>query len=509
MSARAKRRHDFRTCLASLNTLYLRIHSFLAFERIFKSIIFVMSNSIASNRSTLKEFLASIATIQGDLSNITAPPFVLGGFSTAELPQYWADHPSLFVAPALGKDAQTRALLVLKWFLGSLKNQQYAGRNEEDGVKKPLNAFLGELFLGQWNHGSIGETRLVSEQVSHHPPVTACYLWNDKHGIRAEGFTQQEITFSGSVSIKQKGYAVLRIEEYEEDYLIPVPNVKVKGILGRTPYPELVGTYSIISSTGIVSEIKFKGKGLIGSGSKNGFEARTYSLDTPNSNLYVVSGSWNGNFTIENAKTGEVDVFDTNAQKSIPITVPDRSEQDPWESRRAWSSVIDALGRGDMKGTAEAKSVVEEGQRKMRKDEEAQGKSWKRMFFQQQQSDPLFDKLSAACAESFTVDPKGGIWKVNKQTIQSMQKPFHGNLTPTGQANAQSQGDSDGHTEIPESPKVQSEANGVIVYPNGHKEVLAEEAVEKQAGQASHEESIQDAYIEEMLRAKYQSAQRQ
>ncbi|KAJ4301669.1 hypothetical protein N0V90_003762 [Kalmusia sp. IMI 367209] len=395
-----------------------------------------MSNSITSNRSTLKEFLASIATIQGDLSNITAPPFVLGKFSTVELPQYWADHPSLFVAPALEKDEEKRALLVLKWFLGSLKNQQYAGRREEDGVKKPLNAFLGELFLGSWEDSSLGETRLVSEQVSHHPPVTACYLWNDKHGIRAEGFTQQEITFSGSVSIKQKGYAILHIDEYEEDYLIPVPNVKVKGILSGTPYPELVSSHSIISSTGIVSEIKFEGKSMfgLGSGNRNGFEARTYRTATPKADLYTAKGSWNGNFSIYDAKSGEeVDNYDVNTQETYPLTVLDRSEQDPWESRRAWGEVIDALGKGDMKGTTDAKSTVEEGQRQMRRDEEARGEQWERIFFRRHDNDSLFDKLSIIDKDSFTIDPEGGIWKVDSNAIRSVKKPYHGDILPTGQ----------------------------------------------------------------------------
>jgi hypothetical protein len=109
----------------------------------------------------------SIATIRGDLSNITAPPFVLATKSTVEYPASWAEHPAIFVAPAAEPDPQRRALLVLKWFLAALKQQQYAGRDEKDGVKKPLNAFLGELFLASWDgaEGVQGTTRLVSEQV--------------------------------------------------------------------------------------------------------------------------------------------------------------------------------------------------------------------------------------------------------------------------------------------------------------------------------------------------------
>ncbi|KAF2129612.1 hypothetical protein P153DRAFT_367002 [Dothidotthia symphoricarpi CBS 119687] len=393
-----------------------------------------MPGSIASNRSMLREFLASIATIQGDLSNITAPPFVLAENSTVELPQYWADHPKIFVAPATEPDAEKRALLVLKWFLGSLRNQQYAGRGEDEGVKKPLNAFLGELFSGSWKDKELGETKLLSEQVSHHPPITACYLWNDKYGVRAEGFTQQEITFNGSVSIKQKGYAVLHIDKYDEDYLIPVPNIKVKGILGGTPYPELHGEYSLISSNGYVSHVKFGGKGFFGGGTKNGFEARLFHVDRPDEDIYTAKGAWNGSSTIQDARTGkDVETFDINALPSMPLEVADLEKQDGWESRKAWKDVIAALRNGDMKTTVNAKSVVERGQREMRKDEKARGETWKSVFFQRVQQDPIFDSLAFHDNNSFTVDRGGGIWKINTDAVENAKKPYHGGLLPTNE----------------------------------------------------------------------------
>ncbi|KAH9881932.1 hypothetical protein J1614_001103 [Plenodomus biglobosus] len=392
-----------------------------------------MSNDIVSNRSTLKEFLASIATISGDLSNITAPPFVLAENSTVEIPQYWADHPHLFVAAASEPDAEKRALLVLKWFLGSLRNQQYAGRKEEQGVKKPLNAFLGELFLGSWKDVELGETRLVSEQVSHHPPITACYLWNDKHGVRAEGFTQQEITFNGSVSIRQKGYAVLHIDRYDEDYLIPVPNVRVKGIISGMPYPELQGSYSLVSSSGYVSHVKFEGKGFFGTGTKNAFSARLYHCERPNDVLYTVKGAWNGVSTISDASGADLETFDVGKLQSARLEAPELSQQDPWESRRAWGDVIAALRRGDMRGTTNAKSCVEQGQREMRKEGETQGKQWRSLFFQTVQQDPVFEQLSVHDAASYIVDRKGGIWKVDVDAVRNAKKPYHGDLLPTNE----------------------------------------------------------------------------
>ena len=114
----------------------------------------------------LLTFLQSISSFNGDLSSLTAPPFILGTTSLTEFSSYWAEHPDVFVAPAAEKDPARRALLVLKWFLTTLKSQ-YCSRSDKLGSeKKPLNPFLGELFLGQWEDGA-GTTELVSEQVRY------------------------------------------------------------------------------------------------------------------------------------------------------------------------------------------------------------------------------------------------------------------------------------------------------------------------------------------------------
>lgn len=120
----------------------------------------------AQNKGSWSAFLKSIASFNGDLSSLTAPPFILSSTSLTEFSSYWAEHPNLFVAPAAEKDPQRRALLVLKWFLSTLK-QQYAGRSDKYGnEKKPLNPFLGELFLGKWED-AFGTTELISEQVRY------------------------------------------------------------------------------------------------------------------------------------------------------------------------------------------------------------------------------------------------------------------------------------------------------------------------------------------------------
>jgi hypothetical protein len=131
----------------------------------------------ASSRSALSKMYShlseltlsqSIASFNGDLSSLTAPPFILSTTSLTEYSAYWAEHPPLFVAPAKEEDPAKRALSVLKWFLSTL-HQQYCTRSEKLGSeKKPLNPFLGELFLAKWeDNGDIGDTVLISEQVRY------------------------------------------------------------------------------------------------------------------------------------------------------------------------------------------------------------------------------------------------------------------------------------------------------------------------------------------------------
>ena len=127
----------------------------------------------------------SIASFNGDLASLTAPPFILSGTSLTEFSSYWCEHPPVFAAPARESDPAKRALLVLKWFLTTLK-QQYASRSEQYGnEKKPLNPFLGELFLGKWEDEA-GVTELISEQVRcvHHQPHPLSVSPSTNHSTR-------------------------------------------------------------------------------------------------------------------------------------------------------------------------------------------------------------------------------------------------------------------------------------------------------------------------------------
>ncbi|KAF2226275.1 hypothetical protein BDZ85DRAFT_48190 [Elsinoe ampelina] len=360
-------------------------------------------------KGSWSSFLKSIASFNGDLSSMTAPAFILSTTSLTEFSAYWSEMPQLLVAPAAEKDPQKRAMLVLKWFLSTLK-QQYSSRNEKLGSeKKPLNPFLGELFIGKWEDAA-GETQLVSEQVSHHPPVTAYSIWNKKHGVRLEGYNAQKASFGRTINVKQVGHAKLTIDAFNESYLITLPALHIEGLISGSPFVELEKSTYIVSSTGFTSKIDYSGRGWL-SGKKNTFTATMYPSGKEKETIYVVEGHWTDNFTVKDGKKNTVDSYDAKKTPKTPLKVKPVEEQDPLESRRAWGKVAKAIEKGDLNTTSHEKTIIEEEQRALRKKEKEEGKEWQRRFFTRVEKDEVFEKLiKEVPGGSIEADQTNGIW---------------------------------------------------------------------------------------------------
>lgn len=374
--------------------------------------------------------------MKGDLANITAPPYFLAPMSVTEIGTCWVERPSLFAAPASEPDPQLRAVLVLKWILASLSSQLYIDGAPGHGIKKPLNAFLGEIFQAQWFDGK-ATSNLVSEQVSHHPPITAVYMWDDANGIRGEGYARVEMTFSGSVDIRQTGHAMLHIDNYDEDHLIFLPDCSTRGFMSGVLFPEISGTYHIVSSSGFVSEIVFSGTTLLGRGQKNAVNATTYRRDDPSKTpLYTTSGCWSDRFTIYKGSTTDVlEVWDParTENAAATTTTPPLEEQDCWESRRAWKEVIAALRRHDFGDAVTAKSKIEEAQRHMRAAEKENKVTWQPLLFAPLQGAyEVFERLGSAVGWDLKADRTKGVWKVQQERVSSFNRPFHPGMTPLG-----------------------------------------------------------------------------
>ncbi|QLQ81451.1 hypothetical protein HG537_0F02120 [Torulaspora globosa] len=402
-----------------------------------------------ASSSSWTSFLKSIGSFNGDLSSLSAPPFILSPTSLSEFSQYWAEHPDLFLEPALIDEENyrersvadpeveslemARMLAVVKYFVSTLKSQ-YCSRNESMGTeKKPLNPFLGELFVGKWEnkeHPEFGETVLLSEQVSHHPPITAYAIFNDKNNVKLQGYNRIKSSFSKSLmlGVKQYGHALLEVGQ--QSYLITLPPLHIEGILVAAPFVELEGKSYIQASSGLLCVVEYSGRGYF-SGKKNSFKARIYrdSKDSKDKDkaVYTISGQWSGTSKITKHTGGtkgkdqtSTVFYDATRTPAEHLKVKELKDQHPLESRKAWKDVADAIRLGDFDLIGRTKTELEEKQREMRKDEQANGVSWQRRWFKDvdyslnpkdavyvPEQDDIFKMLTSRCNLSTKNVPSG------------------------------------------------------------------------------------------------------
>lgn len=377
-----------------------------------------------SKSSSWTSFLKSIASYNGDLSSLTAPPFILSPTSQVEYSQFWGEHPDLLIAPNFIRndneelDSTERIVAVTRWFISTLRSQ-YCSRNESLGSeKKPLNPFLGELFLGKWEdtskEGNLGETILLSEQVSHHPPITGYSIFNDKNKVELQGYNGIRASISTtSINVKQYGHAILEYKDINEDFLITLPPLHIEGLLVASPFVELEGKSIIQSSSGYISVIEYSGRGYF-SGKKNSFKARIFksladSHDKHNA-LFTISGQWSGQSTIykgysTSSKESEL-FYDAKAKNPEHLKVKPLEEQLELESRKAWKTVADAIKAGNFDLIHQEKSQLENDQRELRIKENLNGVKWETKWFEEvdlkelpslnEKTDPFFSLANLA-----------------------------------------------------------------------------------------------------------------
>lgn len=188
------------------------------------------------------------------------------------------------------------------------------------------------------------------------------------------------------------------------------------------PFVELNDKTYITSSSGFTAKIDYSGRGWV-SGKKNSFTATLYPTGKESSILYTVTGQWNKTFEVREGKKGAViDQYDAEASKVTPLTIAPLEEQDPLESRRAWSKVAAAIAIGDMDITGIEKSKIENDQRALRAKEREDGTTWERRYFSNVETDALLDSLAPKIDLLVEADKTGGIWRFDEKKTANVVK---------------------------------------------------------------------------------------
>ncbi|KAI8968893.1 hypothetical protein BDF20DRAFT_827578 [Mycotypha africana] len=291
----------------------------------------------------------------------------------------------------------------VKWFISSL-NASYSRRVPKgEWEKKPYNPVLGEQYMMKWGDvAGCGETDVLVEQVSHHPPITGFYITNKQNGISLNGHTGQKTRFSGtSLLVDQVGQSVVTLHNRNnERYMFSCPSVTVNGIWYAAPYVELAGTSYIQSTSGLYCTIEYSARGWV-TGAKNRFKCYVRrNGENPKNYICKMEGQWSGKSTITQHGAKHSEPFLDVAQLTpAPMIVKDISEQGEMESRKIWQKVSEAIRANDSTLAGVEKSKLENQKREEKAAREAAGQTWEPNYFSWNAEEPTVVELQHKLTE--------------------------------------------------------------------------------------------------------------
>ena len=338
----------------------------------------------------IKEVVSNIKP-GSEITNIKLPASVLDAESTLEKTKKSMQRGELLQDICAAQDPEARFLNVLRFNLSGLARERFG--------KKPYNPVLGEVFRCCFPHrGAGGETVLVAEQVSHHPPITALHLRNDTLGIRMNSYTAPESRWWGnSLDVKLLGEIRLVLTKFDnEEYLITRPYIHLTGFfMGRQRF-EFCGTSTFrCERTRLAAEIEYKVKSALNiRADSQTISGRVYNLDTGNT-IYTLDGQWDKKVTLTHATTKAQRVlFDYEAvlnEKSMVAVLPPEEETEESFSTKVWASCTRAIRSGNTLAANTEKRKVEEHQRCLRKERHNAKIEWQHRYFQKRSEGGGYD----------------------------------------------------------------------------------------------------------------------
>ncbi|XP_040294635.1 oxysterol-binding protein-related protein 2 [Bufo bufo] len=153
---------------------------------------------------------------------------------------------------------------------------------------KPFNPLLGETY--ELTREDLG-FRLISEQVSHHPPVSAFYAEGLDKDFIFHGSIYPKLKFWGkSVEAEPRGTITLELLKHKEVYTWTNPTCCVHNVIIGKLWIEQYGTMEIVNhSTGDKCVLNFKPCGLFG---KELHRVEGHIQDKNKKKLCVIYGKW-------------------------------------------------------------------------------------------------------------------------------------------------------------------------------------------------------------------------
>eukprot|EP00842_Homolaphlyctis_polyrhiza_P004801 jgi/Hompol1/5321/HPOL_000765-RA len=271
-----------------------------------------------------------------------------------------------------GKDPLDRMLRILRfWFSRDTKWKT-------NQLRKPYNPVLGEQFVCEWkvplkNLESLGSpkqasqatlstaestaqlpteqdactVRCITEQISHHPPISAFKYFTADERVVATGLDHVIAKFTGTSFKVGPGEhndgIYITLKEHNEVYNITHPWATVHGWITGSPYIVVTDqTVVLCPETGLKAILEYKEESffgrpkfaVVGKIFKYNYEKDRHLTDKQRKDgeklnkipdadvLCTITGAWNGKITYRLSGSKEdVLLFDMNASEIMPKIV--------------------------------------------------------------------------------------------------------------------------------------------------------------------------------------------
>ncbi|KNC96862.1 uncharacterized protein SPPG_07694 [Spizellomyces punctatus DAOM BR117] len=354
--------------------------------------------------------------------------------------EFWnyMDRPDYFVTIPDGEDPLERMLRVIRWWYS--KDTKW----KDQRIRKPYNSILGERFLCWWdvplndvspsaeprsststdqtNTDQESEKTLVddtplkvtciTEQISHHPPVSAYYYECKEKGIIGRGVDHISARFTGTnikvgPGAQNHGIYITLTSLDDEEYNIQHPWASVTGWLSGSPYV-VVGESAIITcpKTGLKAVLEYKEESMFGK-AKFAIEGKIFKYDYEADKSYTdkerkekeklskikdkdvvcrLYGQWNGQiFCVKTTQDSDAKprlLFDMHTSTPAKKQTLPLEDQHPLESRRIWEPVTSALLAKDFTLATNEKRRIEDAQRKLAAERAARDEDFVSEYFE-------------------------------------------------------------------------------------------------------------------------------
>ncbi|KAK3579132.1 hypothetical protein CHS0354_022152 [Potamilus streckersoni] len=358
--------------------------------------------SLEKHGSIITHLLSQVR-IGMDLTKVVLPTFILERRSLLEMYADFFSHPDLFVKISDMKTPRDRMVQVVRWYLSMF----HAGKSSEV-AKKPYNPILGETFQCFYNvpgrpsspekvedgpipWGTKENLSFISEQVSHHPPISAFYAEHFNSRLSLDGYIWTKSKFLGlSIGVHMIGQAVLSVIDHDEEYILTFPNGYGRSIL-TIPWIEMGGKVTISCvKTGYSATIEFLTKPFYG-GKKHRI---TGNIMAPSEKkpFCTIEGEWNGVMWAK-YDTGMNEVFvDTCKIPVVKKKVKLSDSQTEFESRRLWRDVTYNLKIKDVEKATDFKHQLEHRQREEAKERKERGLKFETKYFHEVGEHWVYDR---------------------------------------------------------------------------------------------------------------------